>query len=209
MNFSIDITESFGAIDFDNAGGVISHINIPPNENIQDKYYIELFNFVLNLIEKPVIYSIKNQNPNFLEKMDEDGFLIIKQAIITFEKIKGHEKLIHLLNQESGYLTHESYGSKLENKDKIYDIGGRSFSTPELLINLAIISPKKVTLNFSASNHTYIPTYEKLQKSVEILNSQANRSQPETQGIFDTNFSNSHMRSDFDAGYRVIHSIES
>ena len=203
MNFSIDITESFGAIDFDNAGGVISHIHIPPNENIQDKYHIELFNFVLNLIDKPVIYSIKNQNPNFLEKMDEDGFLIIKQAIITFEKTKGHEKLIRLLNQESGYLTHESYGPKLENKDKIYDIGGRSFSTPELLINLAIISPKKVTLDFNASNHIYIPTYEELQKPVGILNSQANRSQPEIQGIFDTNFSNSHMISNFDAGYRV------
>jgi hypothetical protein len=135
--------------------------------------------------------------------MDEDGFLVIKKAIITFEKIKGHEKLIRLLNQESGYLTHESYGPKLENKDKIYDIGGRSFSTPELLINLAIISPKKVTLDFSASNHTYIPTYEELQKSVGILNSQANRSQPEIQGIFDTNFSNLHMISDFDAGYRV------
>jgi hypothetical protein len=42
MNFSVDITESFGAIDFDNAGGVISHINIPPNENIQDKFRLEL-----------------------------------------------------------------------------------------------------------------------------------------------------------------------
>lgn len=206
MNFSIDITESFGAIDFDNAGGVISYINIPPNENIQEKFQLELFNFILNLIEKSVVSSIKNQNPSFLEKMDEDGFLVIKQAIITFEKIKGHEKLIRLLNQDSGYLTHESYGPKLENKDKIYDIGGRSFSIPELLINLAIISPKKVTLDFIASNHTYIPTYDELQKSVGILNSQANRVQPEIQDIFDINFSNLHTICDFDAGYR-LHSI--
>lgn len=97
MNFSIDITESFGAIDFDNAGGVISYINIPPNENIQDKFQLELFNFILNLIEKSVVSSIKNQNPSFLEKMDEDGFLVIKQAIITFEKNKRSRKINTLI----------------------------------------------------------------------------------------------------------------
>lgn len=204
MNFSIDITESFGAIDFDNAGGVISHINIPPNENIQDKYYIELFNFVLNLIEKPVIYSIKNQNPNFLEKMDEDGFLIIKQAIITFEKIKGHEKLVRVLDQGKDYLLHEIYRPKLENKDKIYDIGGRSFTSPQLLINLAIISPQKITLDFSASDHVYIATYHKLRNVAETLNLQAKRTQPPIEGIFEVNYSNMHTISVFDAGYRFF-----
>jgi hypothetical protein len=203
MNFLIDITESFGAIDFDNAGGVISYINIPPTENIHNSFQLEIFNVVLNLIDEPVVSSIKLQNSKSLENMDEDGFLILNKAIITFEKIKGHEKLIRLLNQDEGYLTHESYGPKLANEDKIYDVGGRSFSTPQLLINLAIISPKKVTIEFTPSNHTYIATYEELQNSVELLNLQANRVQPPILGIFDTTYSNMHTVSDFDAGYRV------
>jgi len=33
MIFSIDITEAFGAIDFDNAGGIKSYIRILPTEN--------------------------------------------------------------------------------------------------------------------------------------------------------------------------------
>lgn len=206
MNFTIDITDSFGAIDFDNAGGIITYINISPTENIQDKLKFEISNFVLNLIDEPVISSIKNQNSKFLDRMNEDGFLIIKKAVITFKKIKGHEKLIRLLNQEQGYLLHESYGPKLEDKDKIYEIGGRSFSTPQLLINFAIISPEKVTLEFTADDHIYIATFDELLISVRALNLQANRTQPPIQGLFDTNFSNMHTISDFDAGYRVYKS---
>lgn len=203
MNILIDITESFGALDFDNAGGIISFINIPPTENIQEKFQVEIFNFVLNLTDNPVISSIENQAPNFLDNMDEDGFLIIKKAIITFKKIKGHEKLIRALDQDQGYLIHETYRPKLVDKDKIYDIGGRSLTSPQLLINLAIISPKKITIEFSASDHMYIATYNELQNMTEILNLQAKRVQPPIHGIFDTSYSNMHTISDFDAGYRV------
>jgi len=54
MNIFIDITESFGAIDFDNAGGIISYIIIPPTENTQEKFQVEMFNFVLNLSDEPI-----------------------------------------------------------------------------------------------------------------------------------------------------------
>lgn len=203
MNLSIDITESFGTIDYDNAGGVISYINIPPTENSHNELKLEIFNVVINLIDEPVIYSIANQNPEFLKDMNEDGFLILKKAVITFREIKGYEKLIRLLDQEQGYLIHESYGLKLDDEDKIYDIGGRSFSTPALLINLAIISPKKVILEFNASAYTYIATYDELQRSVETINLKAKRAQPPIQGLFDTTYSNKYTASDFDAGYRV------
>lgn len=61
MIFSIDITECFGAIDSDNAGGIISYINIPPIENPREKFHLNLSNFVLNLIDKPVIASINTE----------------------------------------------------------------------------------------------------------------------------------------------------
>lgn len=99
MNIYIDITEYFGAVDYDNAGGIISYINIPPTENIQEKFQVEIFNFVLNLLDEPITSSIESQDLNFLENMDEDGFLIIKKATVTFEKIKGHEKLVRVLDQ--------------------------------------------------------------------------------------------------------------
>ncbi|MGY3639906.1 hypothetical protein [Pseudomonas sp. PK-RTE-24] len=136
--------------------------------------------------------------------MDEDGFLIIKKAAVTFEKIKGHEKLVRVLDQGKDYLLHEIYRPKLENKDKIYDIGGRSFSSPQLLINLAIISPQKITLDFSASDHVYIATYHKLRNVAETLNLQAKRTQPPIEGIFEVNYSNMHTISVFDAGYRFF-----
>ncbi|MDR7057146.1 hypothetical protein J2W70_004543 [Pseudomonas koreensis] len=88
MNILIDIAESFGAIDFDNAGGIISYINIPPTENIQEKFQVEIFNFVLNLSDEPITSAIVSQDSTFLDNMDEDGFLIIDKANVTFEKIK-------------------------------------------------------------------------------------------------------------------------
>lgn len=133
MIFSIDITECFGAIDSDNAGGIISCISIPPIENPQEKFRLKLSNLVLNLIDEPLIDSINRQNSTFLENMTEHGFLIIRQACISFESIKGYEKLLRLSNQDHGYLTHERYGKKLNTGDKIYDISGRISSTPELL----------------------------------------------------------------------------
>jgi len=92
MNIYIDITESFGAIDYDNAGGIISYINIPPTENIQEILQVEIFNFVLNLLDEPIMSSIESQDLNLLENMDEDGFLIIKKATVTFEKNKRPRK---------------------------------------------------------------------------------------------------------------------
>lgn len=203
MIFSIDITECFGAIDSDNAGGIISYINIPPIENPQEKFHLKLSNFVLNLIDDPVIASISRQNSTFLENMTEDGFLIIKQAGITFESIKGYEKLLRPLNQDNGYLTHERYGQNLNTGDKIYDISGRLFSNPEFLINFAFISPSTITLEFSSSDYTYIESYPELQKALEKLNSREKPNQPLLTGLFDPTYSNTHTTSNFDAGYRT------
>ncbi|HVI41580.1 MAG TPA: hypothetical protein VM577_13085 [Anaerovoracaceae bacterium] len=203
MIFSIDITECFGAIDSDNAGGIISYINIPPIENPREKFRLKLSNFVLNLIDNPVITSINRQNSTFLENMTEDGFLIIKQASICFESIKGYEKLLRLLNQDHGYLTHERYGQKLNTGDKIYDISGRLFSTPELLINFAFVSPNTITLEFNSSDYTYIESHLKLQKSLEELNSREKPTQQPLTGLFDPTHSNTHTTSNFDLGYRT------
>ncbi|QJP95031.1 MULTISPECIES: hypothetical protein [Pseudomonas] len=203
MIFSIDITECFGAIDSDNAGGIISYISIPPIENPREKFHLNLSNFVLNLIDKPVIASINRQSSNFLENMTEDGFLVIRRASISFESIKGYEKLLRLLNQDHGYLTHERYGQKLNTGDKIYDISGRLFSNPELLINFAFISPSTITLEFNSSDHTYIESYPELQKSLEKLNSREKPTQPPLTGLFDPTYSNTHTISNFDAGYRI------
>ncbi|MGN8144557.1 hypothetical protein ACTJK3_27085 [Pseudomonas sp. 22105] len=203
MIFSIDITECFGAIDSDNAGGIISYISIPPIENPREKFHLNLSNFVLNLIDEPVIASINRQNSNFLENMTEDGFLVIRRASISFEPIKGYEKLLRLLNQDHGYLTHERYGQKLNTGDKIYDISGRLFSNPELLINFAFISPSTITLEFNSSDYTYIESYPELQKSLEKLNSREKPTQPPLTGLFDPIYSNTHTVSNFDAGYRI------
>ncbi|PNA05653.1 MULTISPECIES: hypothetical protein [unclassified Pseudomonas] len=203
MIFSIDITECFGVIDSDNAGGIISCISIPPIENPQEKFRLKLSNFVLNLIDEPLIDSINRQNSTFLENMTEHGFLIIRQACISFESIKGYEKLLRLSNQDHGYLTHERYGKKLNTGDKIYDISGRIFSTPELLINFAFISPNTITLEFNSSDYTYIESYPEFQKALEKLNSIEKSTQPPLTGIFDSTYSNTHTTSNFDAGYRI------
>lgn len=203
MIFSIDITECFGAIDSDNAGGIISYINIPPIERPREKFHLKLSNFVLNLIDEPVIDSINRQNSTILENMTEDGFLIIRQASISFDSIKGYEKLLRLLNQDHGYLTHERYGQKLNTGDKIYDISGRLFSNPDLLINFAFISPGTITLKFNSSDCTYIESYPELQKSLEKLNSREKPTQPPLTGLFDPTYSNTHTTSNFGAGYRI------
>jgi len=203
MIFSIDVTECFGAIDSDNAGGVITYISILPIGNPQEKFCLSLSNFVLNLIDKPVISSINRQNSTFLKNMTEDGFLIIKHASISFESIKGYEKLLRSSNQDDGYLIHEQYGQGLSRGDKIYDISGRLFSTPDISINLAFISPKNITLEFNSSEYIYIENYPNLQKSLEKLNSRERFFQPPLTGVFDPTHSNTHTTSNFEAGYRI------
>lgn len=75
MIFSIDITECFGAIDSDNAGGIISCISIPPIENPQEKFRLKLSNFVLNLID-----GTKGDGFIFLENKSAP-FLILFQPL--------------------------------------------------------------------------------------------------------------------------------
>ncbi|WP_085634012.1 MULTISPECIES: hypothetical protein [unclassified Pseudomonas] len=203
MIFSIDITEAFGALDFDNAGGIVSYIDILPTENLSKQLSLTLSNFVLNLIDEPVTNSINRQDPDFTKHMTEDGFLIINNAIINFKETKGYEKLLRLSNQDHGYLIHERHGQTFNSGDRIYDIGGRSCSTPELLINFAIISPKSISLEFDSSSHTYIENYTKLNESLITINSRAKPAQPPLTGLFDTSFSNIHTRSNFEAGYRT------
>lgn len=58
MFLSIDITESFGAIYFDNAGGVKTYINNPLRESLNNTLILEISNFVLNLIDVSVACSI-------------------------------------------------------------------------------------------------------------------------------------------------------
>ncbi|MGE1176726.1 hypothetical protein [Pseudomonas sp. BW7P1] len=203
MIFSIDVTECFGAIDADNAGGLITYIRILPIENVQKKFSLTLSNFVLNLIDEPVISSINKQNSTLLENMTDDGFLIIKHASISFESIKGYEKLLRSSNRDDEYIIHEQYGQNLSTGDKIYDISGRLFSAPDISINLALISPKNISLEFNSSEYIYIESYQKLQKSLEKLNSREKISQPPLTGLFDSTYSNTHTTSNFDTGYRI------
>jgi hypothetical protein len=204
MELSIDITKAFGAIDYDNAGGIISYVNVPLTENFQKLFRFELFNFVLNLIDDEVIASFKEQVPsNFQRIMTEDGLLIVKQATILFEKIKGYEKSITSINQKNKDLLHEVWGDDLRDEDRIYDIGGRLISNPELLINLAIVSPRKITLLFSLSECTFLENHEEFRERLSEFNTHINFKLPPPKRLFDIDFSNSYTTSNWDAGYRI------
>ncbi|QAY85591.1 hypothetical protein [Pseudomonas arsenicoxydans] len=204
MELSIDITNAFGAIDYDNAGGLISYVNVPPIENFHELFRFEISNFVLNLIDDEVITSFKEQVPsNFQRIMTDDGLLIVKQATILFEKIKSYEKSIAPINQKNKDLLHEVWGDDLRDGDRIYDIGGRLISNPELLINLAIVSPKKITLLFSLSECTFVENYEEFREKLSEFNTRINFKLPPPKRLFDIDFSNSYTASNWDAGYRI------
>jgi len=47
MKITLDITEAFGAIDYDNAGVLTSYIDIKPAINFHEKLTFRLLNFVL------------------------------------------------------------------------------------------------------------------------------------------------------------------
>lgn len=204
MELSIDITNAFGAIDYDNAGGLISYVNVPPIENFHELFRFEISNFVLNLIDDEVITSFKEQVPsNFQRIMTDDGLLIVKQATILFEKIKSYEKSIAPINQKNKDLLHEVWGDDLRDGDRIYDIGGRLISNPELLISLAIVSPKKITLLFSLSECTFVENYEEFREKLSEFNTRINFKLPPPKRLFDIDFSNSYTASNWDAGYRI------
>jgi hypothetical protein len=167
-------------------------------------FRFEIFNFVLNLIDDEVITSFKEQVPsNFQRIMTDDGLLIVKQATILFEKIKSYEKSIAPINQKNKDLLHEVWGDDLRDGDRIYDIGGRLISNPELLINLAIVSPKKITLLFSLSECTFVENYEELREILSEFNTRINFKLPPPKRLFDIDFSNSYTASNWDAGYRI------
>jgi hypothetical protein len=205
MNITLDVSEAFGAIDYDNAGGLISYIDINPIINFHEKLNFRLLNFVLNLIDESVIDAISKQAPSALTNIiTEDGLLIIKCAIVTFENLKSYESLISLIDEENKKILHNSWGEVLCYGDKIYDIGGRLMSNPDLLLNLSIVSPTKITVTFSLEDCIYAESYTNFRHEVEILNAAMKAIEIQFTGkLFDINLSNSHMSSNYDGGYRT------
>jgi hypothetical protein len=205
MNIILDVSEAFGAIDYDNAGGLTSYIDIKPTTNFHEKLSFRLLNFVLNLIDEPVTDTISKQAPPaFTKKFTEDGLLIVKCATITFEQLKSYESLLSLIDEKNKRILHNSWGEDLCDGDKIYDIGGRLTSNPDLLLNLSIVSPRKITVTFSLEDCIYTENYANFRHEVKILNTKMETIKNTFTGkLFDINLSNSHMPSNWDGGYRT------
>ncbi|MCV4262100.1 hypothetical protein [Pseudomonas capsici] len=203
MTIAINITESFGAIDCDNAGGLLSYISITSIEKTVKKLEIEISNFILNLIDEPVITTLKEQAPSFLENITEDGFLIIGSAKVIFDDFKGYEELLRPVSQEQKRILYEAWDGSFIEGDKIYDLAGRLISNPDLLINLAVISPQSVVLEFLSKDCTYIEEYTDFQKIIPVMNLKAKPVLQSQGRLFDVNFSNAHTESNWECGYRV------
>jgi len=203
VNIELDVTEAFGAIDYVNAGGLTTYIDIALTESLLENFSLQLTNFVLNIIDDSIIDEIHKQAPQELtKKFTDEGFLIVKRAIVTFEKVKSCDSVLSLKIKNDEYDFERSWGASLTNGDKVYDIGGRLSTYPDLSLNLAVISPNKITLSFSPEDCVYIDNYQNFMSATETFNNSINTA-PNSHNLFNIDFRNKHLAPNFDGGYRT------
>jgi hypothetical protein len=203
VNIELDVTEAFGAIDYVNAGGLTTYIDIALTDSLLEYFSLKLINFVLNMIDDPIIDEMHKQAPQELtKKFTDEGFLIVKRAIVTFDKVKGCDSVLTLEIKNDEFDLQRSWGENLTNGDKVYDIGGRLSTYPDLSLNLAVISPNKITLSFSPEDCVYIDNYSNFMSTIKALNNSI-KTAPNSHNLFNLDFRNKHLAPNFDTGYRT------
>lgn len=205
MKIALDIEEAFGVIDYDNAGGLTSHIDIALTEKFYETPKIKITNFILNTIDDPIIEQLTNQaSPAIPESIISDGFILVKSALIEFEELDRLESEISIQTGDNKYTAQSSWGRKLQNNDKIYDLGGRLLFNPNISIKLCIITSKKIKLTYSTNDAILIDTYANLTNEIKKANQEIKSkisSAPAT--LFDIETIKNHTKSDADKGYSI------
>lgn len=205
MKITLNIEEAFGAIDYDNAGGLISYIDIALTEKFYETPKIKIINFILNTIDDPIIEQLTNQASSAIpESIINDGFILVKSALIEFEELDRLESEISIQTGDSKHTTQNSWGRKLQNNDKIYDLGGRLLFNPNISVKLCLITSKKIKLTYSTNDAVLIGSYTDLTQEIERANQEMKDKTSSTPAaLFDIEVIKNHTKSDSDKGYNI------
>ncbi|PXX76641.1 hypothetical protein SAMN05660489_00109 [Pseudomonas sp. LAMO17WK12:I10] len=205
MKTTLDIEEAFGAIDYDNAGGLISYMDIALTEKFYETPRIKIINFILNTIDEPIIEQLTNQASSVIpERIISDGFILVKSALIEFEELDRLESEFSIQTGDGKHTTQSSWGRKLQNNDKIYDLGGRLLFNPNISIKLCLITSKKIKLTYSTNDAILIDSYTDLTHEIEKANQEMkNKTSSTPATLFDIEVIKNHTKSDSDKGYNI------
>ncbi|AZD70631.1 hypothetical protein [Pseudomonas chlororaphis] len=205
MKITLNIEEAFGAIDYDNAGGLISYLDVALTEKFYETPKIKIINFILNTIDDPIIEQLTNQVSSAIpERIINDGFILVKSALIEFEELDRLESEISIQTGDSKHTTQNSWGRKLQNNDKIYDLGGRLLFNPNISIKLCLITSKKIKLTYSTNDAVLIDSYTNLTQEIEKANQEMkNKTSSTPATLFDIEVIKNHTKSDSDKGYNI------
>lgn len=200
----LDISHAFGAIDYANAGGLTTYIDIGLNEALLEHFNFTLFNIVLNRLDDPVIDSLAQQAPDWVPPADDDSFLIVQKAEVHFEQVKGYESSLTVDIEGHRHSIDKAWGQPPAPGDRIYDIGGRLSVGPGLTLNLAVICNATVSLRFAREDCVYVEDYPAFLTHMHELNSAMSTRQHALAGpLFDIDFRNRHLNSDWERGYSL------
>ncbi|AZC28224.1 hypothetical protein C4K38_0233 [Pseudomonas chlororaphis subsp. piscium] len=205
MKITLNIEEAFGAIDYDNAGGLISYLDVALTEKFYETPKIKITNFILNTIDDPIIEQLTNQASSAIpENIISDGFILVKSALIEFEGLDRLESEISIQTGDSKHTTQSSWGRELQNNDKIYDIGGRLLFNPDISIKLCLITSKKIKLTYSTNDSIIIDSYTDLTHEIEKANQEIkNKTSSTPATLFDIEVIKNHTKSELDKGYNI------
>ncbi|AZE45952.1 hypothetical protein C4K04_0248 [Pseudomonas chlororaphis] len=205
MKITLDIEEAFGVIDYDNAGGLISHIDIALTEKFYETPKIKITNFILNTIDEPIIEQLTNQaSPVIPESIISDGFILVKSALIEFEELDRLESELSIQIGDNKHTTQSSWGRKIQNNDRIYDLGGKLLFNPNISIKLCLITSKKIKLTYSTNDAILIDSYTDLTHEIEKANQEMkNKTSSTPATLFDIEVIKNHTKSDSDKGYNI------
>jgi hypothetical protein len=205
MKIELDIEEAFGAIDYDNAGGLISYIDVALTEKFYETPKIKIINFILNTIDEPIIEQLTKQASSVIPgRIISDGFILVKSALIEFEELDRLESEFSIQTGDGKYTTQSSWGRKLQNNDKIYDLGGRLLFNSNISIKLCLITSKKIKLTYSTNDVILIDSYVNFTNEIKTANQEIKSnisSAPAT--LFDIETIKNHTRSDSDKDYSI------
>lgn len=205
MEITLNIEEAFGAIDYDNAGGLISYIDVELTEKFYEKPQIKIINFILNTIDEPIIEQLMSQASSVIpDRIINDGFILIKSALIEFEKLDRLETEISIRSENKKHATQSSWGRNLQNNDRIYDIGGKFLFNHNISTKLCLITSKKIKLTYSAQDAILIESYADLTNEIKKANQEMkNRTSSTPAILFDIEAIKNHTKPNSDKGYSI------
>lgn len=195
MNIEIDVSNSFGSLDLDNSGGIISYLD--SWEWGEKNIILRLRGVVLNVSDNCVRKTFEGCFNK--EISSDDAFCVVRSGVLEFLGCEAQETLVSIAGGGSRCA---KLGREYKLGDRVYFASTRLGMNPACIINFAFLNPLSIKFRFSSADCFLENSYS----NGFVRNFNASSMVPVTSGgaIFDADFLNEHCQEDWEGGCFVF-----